>query len=940
MKTILLWDPRFPDRRPARLTVEDAVASAAVRAGVAAAANPAEAGALSAGGALDPTMLTEVVLQHGSGTATRRVFLPYSVVMVGAAAGVLASIGNPIPGGVTPTPTPTPSPGLTAFVYQPETAAYMATAASLGVPLHVNRARRLDRAVRRCKAAGSAWSKMAIIHLLGPEAAFKVNLKTGLSELTAVGAPTFVEDQYFTTGASTIYYESPTALTAARQNNHSWLLFTKTAAQATEVDGGARDSAGNGISVNVKATSGGAVFQSYSAAGSITTASADYGAGGWHGVHRDGPNSGRVSHHGIKTASFTTASVALLSEPKLRIGAVTGSAASTNRQIGAHIFGDFLTESEELEVCAALDDYMECVTYGSPFIQEYGIGDTVLNADIGISGLSVGALEAAYEGARQGLNVVLLGDESDETIWHLCPAVQYIDAKNPAHIKGLMRDLYTVANATIGRADTSSQANLSFSPRDLMRPIRRLFDPTKTGVVAGTSTSILPGRGGVQIVMCGGLDSVVKVGTAIAALKTKDGRTINCANQVEGTYAGDLVRLSGVTYRTACEAVTIGAVTEQNGGFLANYLPPQNAAAGTPLTVDPYVIPGDPNSGLINGVIPDFALPHNSKFELGIQPMATRLTASSSPARRAPFAIAGQPPRNYNLYAPFEKEARTFAAGAAAGVTFTFNPAVFKADLTSLGIMDWNNGDMRFGLDHPNSGIALALAGADYEKRKIAYNATYDRAQSYLYWLLFSGDPRIPASIVTALQGYGLDPRSHLDPGTGQPIMWPKPYRREPLYMMNNQPGGGAIAYAADLYGTDGTPQRISPNTAATGSYAADKHSITDVANAGSVKVQGAFYDANTGGSDSIFPVPVEVLMPNEAECSTMMVITAPSVSRFYYGSYRMDPTMGMAGQYAAHQIKQAKLAGTSVQRAPTANVRNAALNAGDNTPLTLGMAN
>ena len=112
MKTILLWDPRFPDRRPSRLTVEDAVASAAVRAGVAAAANPAEAGALSAGGALDPTMLTEVVLQHGPGTATRRVFLPYSVVMVGAAAGVLAAIGTHIPSGVTPTPTPTPTPSV------------------------------------------------------------------------------------------------------------------------------------------------------------------------------------------------------------------------------------------------------------------------------------------------------------------------------------------------------------------------------------------------------------------------------------------------------------------------------------------------------------------------------------------------------------------------------------------------------------------------------------------------------------------------------------------------------------------------------------------------------------------------------------------------------------------------------------------------------------
>lgn len=109
MKTILLWDPRFPDRKPARLTVDDAVASAAVRSGCAAAANPAEAGILGAGEPLDPTMLTEVVIQQASG-ALRRVFLPYSVVMVGASVGIMASIGTPIAGGVAPTPTPTPQP--------------------------------------------------------------------------------------------------------------------------------------------------------------------------------------------------------------------------------------------------------------------------------------------------------------------------------------------------------------------------------------------------------------------------------------------------------------------------------------------------------------------------------------------------------------------------------------------------------------------------------------------------------------------------------------------------------------------------------------------------------------------------------------------------------------------------------------------------------------
>ncbi len=107
MKTILLWDMRFPDRRPVRLTVEDTVASAAVRAGVAAAANPAEAGSLAAGGPLDSSALAEVVLQHGASNSTRRVFVPSRVAQIGAAAGVLAAVGKPIAGGATPTPTPT-----------------------------------------------------------------------------------------------------------------------------------------------------------------------------------------------------------------------------------------------------------------------------------------------------------------------------------------------------------------------------------------------------------------------------------------------------------------------------------------------------------------------------------------------------------------------------------------------------------------------------------------------------------------------------------------------------------------------------------------------------------------------------------------------------------------------------------------------------------------
>lgn len=106
MKTILLWDARFPGRRPALLTLDDALASACVRAGVAAAANPADQAALAAGGALDPGGPIEVVLEVAPIKRLVRAVLPASVAAIGASLGLCASVsGAPIGGGSGPSPT-------------------------------------------------------------------------------------------------------------------------------------------------------------------------------------------------------------------------------------------------------------------------------------------------------------------------------------------------------------------------------------------------------------------------------------------------------------------------------------------------------------------------------------------------------------------------------------------------------------------------------------------------------------------------------------------------------------------------------------------------------------------------------------------------------------------------------------------------------------------
>lgn len=119
MKTILLWDPQVPGTPPVRLSVEDAIASAAVRAGVAAASDPADHAALMIGGPLDTYPLQEAVVQHGSRKAHRRLRLPRAVIAIGAALGLMAATGAWTPPAALPVAVPVgfDKPALFPFVF-------------------------------------------------------------------------------------------------------------------------------------------------------------------------------------------------------------------------------------------------------------------------------------------------------------------------------------------------------------------------------------------------------------------------------------------------------------------------------------------------------------------------------------------------------------------------------------------------------------------------------------------------------------------------------------------------------------------------------------------------------------------------------------------------------------------------------------------------------
>lgn len=93
MKTILLWSPAAPGGDPERLELDDALASACVRAGVAAAADPAEAGVLSVGASISADDPVDVVFFTGTLATPVIVTVPRAVADI---ARQLGQAGSPV----------------------------------------------------------------------------------------------------------------------------------------------------------------------------------------------------------------------------------------------------------------------------------------------------------------------------------------------------------------------------------------------------------------------------------------------------------------------------------------------------------------------------------------------------------------------------------------------------------------------------------------------------------------------------------------------------------------------------------------------------------------------------------------------------------------------------------------------------------------------------
>ena len=359
----------------------------------------------------------------------------------------------------------------------------------------------------------------------------------------------------------------------------------------------------------------------------------------------------------------------------------------------------------------------------------------------------------------------------------------------------------------------------------------------------------------------------------IVSIKTLSGKTFKGKIFLDATYEGDLMDAAGVSYHVGREAT--GVYQEEWNGIQTGVLHHKHWFAKN---IDPYVVPGNPSSGL---------LPRISKDDPGkkgdgdhrIQAYCFRMCLSSHPDNRIPFAR----PQRYDS-TQYELLARVYAAGW--GETFEKFDDIpnRKTDTNNHGPFSTDNIGMNY--DYPE---------ATYERRReiIKEHELYQKGLMYF----LSHDPRVPDDVRKKMNDWGLAKDEFNDNGN-----WPRQiYVRESRRMI-----GEYIMTEHDVLS-----KREVPEPVGMGSYTVDSHNVQRY-----VKPDG--FVQNEGDIGVSTPKPYSVsyrsLVPKKGECKNLLVPVCVSSSHIAYGSIRMEPVFMILGQSAATAASLAIDEGISVQ--------------------------
>lgn len=508
-------------------------------------------------------------------------------------------------------------------------------------------------------------------------------------------------------------------------------------------------------------------------------------------------------------------------------------------------------------------------------------------ADIIIYGGTAAAVTAAVQSKKMGKSVIVVSPDK-----HLgglsAGGLGYTDTGNKQVIGGLSREFYHRLYLHYDKPDAWKwQEKSEYGNKGQGTPAMDgenrtmwIFEPHAAEKVF----EHLVKEHQVHILRDEWLDrekGVVLEDGSIISIKTLSGKTFKGKMFIDATYEGDLMAAAGVKYHVGREANSVYG--EEWNGIQTGVLHHKHWFAKN---IDPYVIPGDPTSGLlprISGEDPG----KKGEGDHRIQAYCFRMCLSSHPDNRIPFAR----PEGYDS-TQYQLLGRVYAAG--------WDETFEKFDDIPNRKTDTNNHGP-FSTD--NIGMNYDYPEASYEKRReiIKEHELYQRGLMYF----LATDPQVPEDVRKEINKWGLPKDEFVDNGN-----WPHQiYVREARRMI-----GEYVMTEHDVLS-----KREVPEPVGMGSYTVDSHNVQRY-----VKPDG--YVQNEGDIGVRTPKPYNIsyraLIPKKEECRNLLVPICVSSSHIAYGSIRMEPVFMILGQSAATAASLAIDEGISVQDVQYAKLR------------------
>lgn len=475
--------------------------------------------------------------------------------------------------------------------------------------------------------------------------------------------------------------------------------------------------------------------------------------------------------------------------------------------------------------------------------------------DVCIYGGSASGIVAAYSAAQMGLDVVVI--EPTVRFGGLTTGgLGQTDIGNKQVVKGLALQFYRKLGAHYGNLE-----NWVFEPSAAAAVLDEYLSHPRIKAIRGYH-----------------LVDACKEGTDIRSIKVASGKdtlSIKAPWFIDCSYEGDLMAAAGVEYRVGREDNS--EYGETWNGVHVRHL------HQFPDGVDPFVVPGDPDSGLLWGISRQELQPQGTGDTL-VQAYNFRICLTDSLENMIPISEPDNyDPSRYELLVrlyeaqPDQREINQY---------FIWSPMPGrKTDVNNRSAFSTDMIGMNY--DYPE---------ATWERRQEIIKAHKDYTLGLLYFT--AHDQRIPSVIREFVARWGLPKDEYVETDHWTPQL----YVRESRRMV-----GEYVATQADCEG-----RRIAPDGVAMAAYTMDSHNCQRIV----VRKDGKFMVKNEGDVEipggGPYPISYRSLTPKREQCTNLLVPVCCSASHIAYGSIRMEPVFMGMGQAAGLAVSIAKNKGLS----------------------------